>query len=189
MTEKLYVDIKGHHLWEYTFSSGNNAEEIHTPYGNVLLQEKYHTEANIVSYAFFPPILWTINPVVKVYRNDKNEYAVMLIQQDAGGSSSATYMSLLRGFCFSEVYAYPKSLEGVNTIQLVMKTIDGIWFSFSLYQAPFAKAGCVLFHCNQREWDKYREKNEVSNANIISMDNLCEEGRHDLRIRWETSKL
>lgn len=188
MKTKLFVDVKSDHLWEYTFSSGNDAEELRTPYGNVMLQEKNYIEASLVSYAFFPPILWTIYPAVKVYRNDKNEYAVMLIQQDSMGSSPTEYISLLRGFCFSEVYAYLKFLDGVNTIQLVMKTTDGIWYSYSLYQAPFVKTGRILFHCNQCDWEQCREMDNVCDAHN-SMVNLCEESRHDLCIRWETSNL
>lgn len=189
MTKKLYVDVKGNRLWEHTFSGGKESEVLNTPYGSAVLQEKNHTEASLVSCAFFLPILWTICPAVEVYRNDKNEYAVMLIQQDSMGSSPTSYISLHGGFCFSEVYAYPKLLSGVKTIQLVMKTTDGLWFSYSLYQAPFAQAGRILFHCNQCDWDKCRNMEDVCDKPSCVMTNLCEEGRHDLKISWQVSKL
>ena len=188
MKTKLYVDVKGNRLWDHTFPDGEDSEVLNTLYGNVLLQEKNQTEATEVSYAFFHPILWTINPAVQVVCNDKKEYAVMLIQQDSMGSSPTTYVSLHGGFCFSEVYAYPKLLEGIKTILLVMKTTDGLWFSYSLYQAPFTEAGKILFHCNQCDWDKCQYMEDACGTPPHAMTNLCKEGRHDLSISWKVSE-
>ncbi len=184
MKDKLYVDANGR-LWEHTILSGKDSEMVNTPYGKVELSNKHMTEAEHVSHAFFLPLLWTINPAIEVYRNNKGQYAVMLIQQDSMGSSPTTYMSLHGGFCFSEVYAYPELRGAVKTIQLVMKTIEGIWFSYSLYQEPFATAGRILFHCNQYEWDEYRNKDEVCESGSAPwMQDLCKEGEYQIHFEF-----
>lgn len=182
MKEKLYVDTTGNRLWCETLDSSTKI--LVTQHGNVHLTEKHVAEAEPVSECFFYELIYTICPTVRVFRNSKNEYAVMLLQQDSMGSSTPTYVSLHGTFCFSEVYAYPQHSGEVRTAVLVMRTTEGIWYSYTLYQTEFTLPGEVIFRRNQMLWDSFDDIKAVYDSAEAEANgglrNLCIEGRHDI---------